>query len=282
MTSVSSNGCQECGHEIPLAWNHCPHCGRPGLFPNVRAAQAEAETKGLDQRYQKALADATNRGASSAVASFEAAVADSKAVMSRPLRELDRLASSDKELMSTFYKLLGSEVRLPHGNEWDGLRRIADEALFPGYKEEIRFAALTLDGVGLPSYGDCSLVLRDDMIAHRASVFEENSTVFLKRHAYDPPAGHRAAWDGRARLGVAKLGAGIAADTPAAGFPEILLRPGATGQDDHFVEVHIWGSLTLRSMEKVIMKTPPKGWEAFRKELRDRLRGLDVELVEAS
>lgn len=278
------DACQHCGFEVPLAWSYCPHCGRAGLFPNVRAAQSEDEVAALDHRYQHALQDAAARGALNTVTRFERAVAtSSKAVMSRPLRELDRLASSDRELISTFYKLLGAEVRLPRGNDWDGLRRIADEVLFPGYREEIRFAALTLDGTGLSSYGECSFVLRDDMIAHRASIFEENSTVLLtRRRSYEPPPGRRASWADRAKLCVAKLAPEIDADTPPDRFPSVLLRSGTKGADDHFVEVHIWGPLSLRSMDRVILATPRKRRRAFRKELRDRLHGLDVELVEAS
>ena len=146
---MTSTACGYCGHEVPLSWNHCPHCARPGLFPNVRAAQIPAEQQALERRYQAALRDASSRGADAEVVKFEAAVARSKAVRALQLRELDRLASSDKELFPTFYGLLSAEVRLPHGNQWDLLRRVADEALFPGYKEEIRFAALWLEGAGL-------------------------------------------------------------------------------------------------------------------------------------
>lgn len=276
------SACHDCGFEIPPEKNHCPHCGRPGLFPNVRAAQSAAEATALDERYQRALQDAAARGAGGAVADFEAAVGKAKAVMSRPFRELDRLASSDKELFSTFYKLLDAEVRLPHGNQWDGLRRLADEALFPGYKEEIRFAALTLDGAGLPSYGECSFLLRDDMIAHRASVFEENSTLFAKRHSYELPPGYRASWSERAKLGTAKLAHELEAATTPDRFPAILLRAGATGEDDHFIEAHIWGPLSARSLERVFWKPSGKYKKAFRLELRDRLRKVAVELEEVS
>jgi len=228
------------------------------------------------------LQDASARGARGALEAFEAVIATSKAVMVRPLSELDRLASSDKELVSTFYKLLGAEVRLPHGNEWDCLRRIADEVLFPGYKEEIRFAALTLDGIGLPSYGECSFVLRDDMIAHRASVFEENSTVFLRDRSFELTPGFRASWAQRAKLGIAKHAHEIEADTNPSRFPRILLWAGLKAEDDEFVEVHIWGPLSVRSMERVVLKASRKYKQAFRRELRDRLRGMDVELVEVS
>ena len=273
---MAPSSCEFCNNEVPPSWHYCPHCARPALYPNVRAAQEPAERKAIERRYRAALRDASRRGAEAEIGRFEKAAAASKAVIARPLRELDRLAASDKELFPTFYKLLGAEVRLPHGNQWDLLRRIADEALFPGYKEEIRFAALSLDGAGLSSYGDCSFVLRDDMIAHRASIFEENSTVFMKRHAYEPPAGHRIGWGDRGKLCVAKLAARIGPGTPETQFPGILLRTGATSGDDDFVEVHIWGPMSLRTAERILVATSLK--KALQKAIRNRLRGLHVTL----
>jgi len=278
-----SSACRGCGYEIPLFRNFCPHCGRhTDWFPNVWAAQSPSEVAALEQRYKRVWQDAASRGASIAVEGFEVAITRSKAVIARPFRELDRLASSDKELFYSYYKLLGAEVRLPHGNQWDNLRSVADEVLFPGYKGEIRFAALSLDGLGLSSYGDCSFVLRDDMIAHRASVFEENSAVFLKKHSYDLPPGHRAPWSERAKLCIAKLGHEIATDTTPDRFASILLRAGVTRDDDDFVEVHIWGPLSARSCERVFWKESGKYKKAFRLALRDRFRKVGVELEEIS
>jgi hypothetical protein len=274
---MNSMPCPYCGNEIPFAWSYCPHCARPGLFPNVKAAQAEKQA--LERRYQLALRDASIRGVATEVRKFEAAVTNSKAVITRSLRDLDRLAASDKELFPTFYRLLGEEPRLPHGNQWDLLRRMADEALFPGYKGEIRFATLSLDGTaGLGSYGECSFVLRNDMIAHRTSVFEENSALYLRRHGYEPEPGHRATWEERAKLCVAKFAHEIVPGISETDFPKLLLQPGITSDEDNFVEVHIWGPLTLRTVERILIPTPRK--KASRKALRDRLEGLDVMLEE--
>jgi hypothetical protein len=194
---MSESPCEFCGGPIPLEKERCPHCARPGLFPNVRAALDAAEREALERRYRNALAAAVARGTDAVVGEFEAAVQSSKAVIARPLRDLDRLVSSDRELLPSYYELLRGEVGLPHGNQWDLLRGLADEALFPSYREHIHFGALSLDGAGLPSYGEASFVLRDDMIAHRASVYEDNSALSLKNHAYVPPPGHRAAWADR-------------------------------------------------------------------------------------
>lgn len=251
--------CSDCGNTVPPSAERCPHCARPGLFPNVRACEDPEESAELDRRYQSAKAESAARAADSSIKSFETAVADSVAVMARSANELQRLATRDNEIYGTYYKLIEAGLRLPEGSKWDTLRAVADEALFPGYKKEISFAALSLDGIGLANYGDCSIVLRDGMIAHRASVFEENSILFMKHHgiqisaADNLPKGYRGTWGNRGKLCVAKLSGKIGATTQASAYSGILLRQGATSEDDEFVEIHIWGPITVRTIEQVSM-----------------------------
>jgi hypothetical protein len=256
--------CEFCANDLPPSASQCPHCGRPGLYPNVRAAETPAERAALDRRYQAAVRDSAARGATSNLNDFETAITDSKAVISRPHTELQRLATNDNELYTTYYKLTEAEVRLPEGSKWDVLRAVTDSALFPGYKEQIRFAALTLDGQGLFNYGNCSIVLRTDYIAHRASVFEENSVLFMKHHnipmseADNLPRGHRATWDERGKLCVAKLHKSIDATMRTDEYSTLLLEQGATSEDDQFVEVHVYGPMTVRTVEQVTLDPRPK------------------------
>ena len=71
-------------------------------------------------------------------------------------------------------------MKIPSSDSWNRLRAIADTILFGEQnKRRIRFAALSLDGVGLENYGDCSMTLKDSIIAHRATVFDENSVIFI-------------------------------------------------------------------------------------------------------
>jgi hypothetical protein len=275
---MDASPCGYCGGPVPLRWERCPHCAQPGLFPNVRVAEVKEEQQALEQRYREALWAAAGRGAQDVVAEFETAVGASKAVMARPMRELDRLSASDQEIIPTYYGLLKGQVRLPHGNEWDGLRGVADEALFPGYKEHIRFAALSLDGKGLPGYGECFFVFQEGMIGHRASVYEENSAVSLKKHGYPSPPGHRATWPERSRLCVAKLAGALDASTRQDEFPSLLLQQGTTPEEDRFVEVHIWGPMTIRTIERILIPRPRS--QAVRKSLRDRAKKFGVELEE--
>ncbi len=254
---LSLSPCDACGIGVVVSADRCPHCGRPGRFPNVRMAAVKAEREALAERYEHALGEAEGRGQRDAVAAFEEAARSSRAVMTRPVGELLRLATGDNELYATFYKTLGV-TRLPTGGSWDLLRAPVDEALFPTFKEEIRFAALSLDGKGLPHYGDCFITLRESMIAHRASVFEENTVVFMVRRgvpfadADKLKPGFRATWEERAKLCVAKLAARVAGPLDDEARAALLLAPAPEPDDDDFVEVHVYGPMTARTFERVV------------------------------
>jgi len=243
----------------------------------VRAAQDEQQE--LDRRYGDALAQAGARGADQAALQFGAAVQSSKAVIARPLRDVERLASSDRELYPTFYGLTEGEVRSSFGDRWDILRRVADAALFPGYQQHIRFAALSLDGDGLDEFGECFLVLREDMIAHRASGFEDNSASFVERHHHPVLEGFRSTWEERPKLCVAKLAKDLQPGMLESEFPAILLRQKSGSQESGFVEVHIYGPISVHAVDKVILRkgrTQPR--KAMVLELRDRLAKAGVTL----
>lgn len=194
---MDSSPCDHCGNAIPLRWERCPHCALPGLFPNVRAAEAPAERRALARRYHRALRAAAGRGAGEKVAQFEEAAAGSTAVTARPMRELDRLIAS---------------------------------------------------------------------------------ALSLKKHAYEPPRGHRATWSERARLCVAKLADRIKPTIRREQFSQLLLHPGRSPKQDGFVEVHIWGPMTIRTIGRILVRKQRR--QASRRALRDRLRAFGVELEE--
>src|SRR5260370_12734062 len=136
-------------------------------------------------------------------------------------------------------------------------RWIADLIIFPYYQSEIRFAALSLDGIGATAYGDCSIVLKDVAISERATAFEENSVLFCEKHELGAaklllPPGYRSTWDARGILAVAKLEPKLTPATSAAAFAKLLL--GTTDPD--FVEVHIYGNLTPGTIEPILHRNP--------------------------
>lgn len=277
--------CEDCGNPVPRAAGVCPHCGRPSRYPNVQDADDAREVAELTRRYDEAAAHASARGVSAALADFERALGGSRAVIARPLEEVQRLAKSDDEIYATFYQLITGGVKsYPEDDEWARRRVHADSSLFENYKEHIRFAALTLGEAGLSSYGGCSMLLRTDMVAHRSSVFEENSTLFVERHLedlFDLPRGHRASWANRAMLCVAKLHREIDGGVPPDKYSEVLLKQGATTGDADFVEVHVYGPMTARTFEQVTVTATRRSLpRSIKKALEANLRKLSVTLKE--
>jgi len=283
--------CAGCGNTFPISSMQCPHCGRFAGAPNVRTASRSEEKEALQTRYDAAIKRAQLDGRADIVESFESVVlSQSRAVVYRSLDEAVRLSRSDQQGYTSFYKLLHAGARFPSGESWDRLRMLADVELFGAASEDIRFAALSLGGTDLPHYGPVTMVFRDTMICDRTTVFEENSAVFIRRareRAEEPPrlAGYRATWENRARLAVAKCGDELKSKTQPEEFPSVLMRPGsAGGEDDVFVEVHIYGPLTRRSLSQLIVRSDGMdagGSPALLKDLRDRMNVIGVDVAGA-
>lgn len=249
--------CPDCGHGFHAGSDRCPHCGRPSLFPNVEMARDPSERAALEARYQDGLVVAAKAGASVEAGLLDDELAThSKAVFTRHSNEVVRLATADRELYATYYEALDGGIRLPHGDKWDVLRRAVDSALFPGFHDRVRFGALTLDERGIRSYGDCDLLARDSMISHRATVFEQNSVTFVVNRGISVgglnalPGGYRAEWRVRGHLGVAKLAHRLAPGQTQLDFAQMIVFDG-TPETDDFLEVHVYGPMTIRTFEKV-------------------------------
>lgn len=281
--------CGKCGNEHPEHIRFCPVCGEDVGFPNVRAAQRPEDLDALNARLDEAVRDAESRACGDAVRQFRDAMADSKAAICRHISVIQKLASSDNELYATFYQLVRSESRLPESNETDLLRGAIDHLLFPYYKKHIRFAALTLDNRGVISYGDYTIVLASDTINSRATVFEQNSLFFLQQEVESfgrtvkavvpPPPGYRAVWDDRDRLAAAKLAHRIEHTTTKDDFPSLVLQTAVDPKDDEFIEVHIYGPIHRRGMERVAGPKPKrKDDRTILKDLKRKLREAGAEL----
>ena len=195
---------------------------------------------------------------------FEAEIRNSEAVIARYFMEALRLSLNDDELYATYFQQVEAKAKIPANDKWNRIRAFAEEALFPGYKADISFGCLTLTREGLPHYGNCSLVFKEDMIAHRTSILEENCVLWIQHRnvnlmADQLPTGYRAPWNERHKVAVAKLASSIDATTSPSSFAEILMRPKSTVAsgvpvDDEFVEVHIWGPWTRRTWTHVVVR----------------------------
>jgi hypothetical protein len=270
-----------CAHQVPAHGRACVICGRDAGFPNVRAAAVEAPQ--LDARFRSALSEADARGCRQVTDAFSSSVLTSKAVICRDAQAVNALVSSDDALYASFYnKVVGQSV-LPAKNDFDPRRSGIDGTFFPFYHEEIRFGALSLNGTGTGSYGGYAIVIKDDAISARTSVFEENTLVFARKHrvpAGGPiPSGYRATWEERNKLAVAKLHTRLSKATDPQAFSGILLNVGGGTDRDDFIEVHIYGPLHRRAIEVVAgPRTNEPGELALQQNIRGKLQDIGSRL----
>lgn len=245
-----------CRDEIPASVDKCPACHRELTAPNVRIAETTEEINALNARLAQADAEATARNCINQLNDFGVAVMSSAAAICRPLQEIKRLVSSNLLLYNTFYDQVSSDQRLPEANEYDQMRESVDALIFPNYHKRIVFAALTLNDNGAVAYGGHAIILKEDTIKHRASVFETNTFEFAKKHnlGVNTPClkGYRASWSNRHILAKAKLYPLIDKNVSSKDYPGILLRNDAADKkNDDFIEVHIYGGFNRGAIDKL-------------------------------
>jgi hypothetical protein len=284
--SLRLQACVDCSFEFPEDRTQCPHCGRPQLFPNVKLAERRDERDALEARFQAALRDADTRSCRRVVDGFYVASLATKAVICCPAAKLFPLASGSHDLYATFYDL--EELRFsrsarPGQPDWNTARIKGEIDLLGGSSatKNIHYAALSIDQFGVANYGEYAVVLRDDMISHRASVFQENSGVYFLRNHGAAPKGFRSNWADRGKLCVAKLEDRLTSTSTSADFPKIILKAAPDPVDDEFLEVQVFGPMTVRTFERVTRLTGTRnaGEKAVHLAIRDYLAkaGMKVE-----
>ena len=250
---MHSRKCKHCDEEFSLDLNSCPHCACPSLYPNVDRVGVADQRAALAQRYNAARSRSVAAGTLDKVEKLEQLALKSEACKTLPAGELVALASSDTRVGATYYQQVSGGCRIPDTNEWDKLRRIADAAVHRSYGHNIHFAALSTAGRWLSNYGDGAVFFKEKMISHRATVFEENTAVWASERTADisVPPGVQAVWEERHKLVVAKL---VDKVSGSGDLNELILSSGTTTGSDLFLEVHIYGTFTLKSMSSIIFK----------------------------
>jgi hypothetical protein len=273
-----------CAGRVPDSGTHCVVCLTPAGYPNVRAAEAEADA--LRARFATAQKAATAANAANALALLGAALENSVAVICRNVALVHWLVSDDNALYTTYYRQVSANARIPESNQYDKARESVDSAVFPGYHREITFGALSLSGIGQTAFGPCSIVLRTAAIESRASLFDSPLFPFFERRKITVgtpvPLGYRAPWRERSTLAGAKLAALLTEQTTAEALPDLLVEKGADTTGD-CIEVHIYGAIHRGAIERVILSPKPlrRPEQILVKSLRAALRDIGIQLEAA-
>jgi hypothetical protein len=248
--------CNHCGVVISEVADACLTCGEPLAPPNVRSASTPYEKTALEARYQKALSDGASYGSSERLGEFSQKLKTAGAVFNVDISFLHAFVTSDKALYTSYSLGVRGQLRKPAKIEDDRQRLAVEGIMFGSYGEKIRYAALSLNGPGLTSYGPYSVRLRDVAIDKRASLLEDNSYAFVKKHQLTAdkqiPPGYRCTWEDREKLALAKLSHRLASAKDETQYPEILLFSEGKYETDDFIEVHIYGPFDSQAIESVV------------------------------
>ena len=188
--------CVRCQNPVPEHLRDCVVCGADNECPNIRMARTQTERSALEGRVKDAEVSAAARRCSAILTEFGIAVTSSRAVVARSISLLQDLVQSENRLYVPFQRQVASGGRIPEQNDWDPGRVSVENMVLPNYSDRICFAALSLNGRGLTAYGAYTIVLKEEAIALRATVFEENPFTFAQKHKIitgEPvPPGYRA------------------------------------------------------------------------------------------
>ena len=277
--------CAEC-REVIEHWQSQCRCGVLIGFPNFRSANDERDE--LANRYQDARDDCLKRGVEPLMSRFEALVEQSRPVIAMAYAVADDLLRPGK--YRNYHQRILSGERNPANLENAAHREMVGAKLFPGYKENMQYAALSPDGRGLMNYGPVTLQwdVKKHYLGIRATLIEENSYMLFKRLGLgDPetpiPAGYRAIWEDRVKLAVAKHANRLTPATDESELVNLLISPADDFADDEFVEVVIYTEKGLDTVDVTmvtVQKSPKDRNESLRLEiLREQCANLGISFV---
>lgn len=251
--------CPSCGAHVFWERDRCSGCGKDLGAPNVRIARRERDA--LLQRYKTALYEDRGPDVRAKVEAFSQTVEhDSGAVINVHPDYLKGFLKSSRDLYSGYALLTAAETRAAADMENDMARLSVEGKLFGTAAPHIRYAALSLNGRGLLSYGSCAITLNPRLCARAASLLEENSYHFIEQKRLvgriPIPAGHRAVWQDRHCLATAKLACCIDDRTVGADFPRLLLYSNGDRETERFIEIHIYGAFDRQAIVSAVIPDP--------------------------
>ena len=251
----------ECSAAAQYWQVHC-RCGEFLGFPNYRAATAEREE--LVKRDKAARDDCESRGVAPSLTKVDALAEQSRPVIAMSFATCDDILRSNKYRNYDLRTATGERNPANPQNHAD--RAMVGAKLFPMYHQYIHYAALSPNGHALLSYGPIAVCweVTPAYLERRASLLDENSFFFYDRYALGQrgsmiPTGHRATWEDRAKLVAAKVSERLTSDANEINLVQLLLKPGATRNEDNFVEIAIYADVGLdtRDVTKVTLQRAP-------------------------
>ncbi|MBE0564685.1 MAG: hypothetical protein IH621_01905 [Krumholzibacteria bacterium] len=182
---------------------------------------------------------------------FAKYASESHAVLCMNISFAHEMVTNSNWVYVPYGVLRAARARLPMPEYADRTRSAIDGGLYGSFCDgRITYAALSTNGFGTDSYGPVHVRLNTRTIDFRATVYEGNT--FRKEHYREPRdiVGRLASWEDRGRLAAVKAIEMICNDDNF-DFENGLLSPGPDKMKDEYIEVHIYGSFDLNSVDGV-------------------------------
>ena len=270
--------CDNCGHANERNRGECDECQeRIGYgYPNVNIYSDEYFTKGLQARYTAAEQHFQAGNITALSSAFANAVEqEGRAVINMDRRLFFTLANINEDYLP--YRRAVEENKRLYASIYNDTKRTMIDSCFYGiHGADILFAALSLENNGLRNYGSVSLVLKEQAIRKRTTIFERNSFLLydvLTREQtwnpadFPPPAGYFGVWKDRAKMALAKCKEKLTSDSD---FSNLLLQNGESRDKDEFMELHIFGKISIFVSQTIV----------FREEITDAKLLVDLAITE--
>lgn len=249
--------CEHCSADVADGVRYCPTCQHDLGAPNCRECGSESERAALASRASASRTKAGKRGCKKDCQCYESHVrSGSCVVVALPPIVARNLCDDPRHVYANYERQVGSGLRRPAPTDDDCRRAAVGFQLFGFYAKDIVYGALSLTGEGVPTYGCVYWRLREITISDRVTFLEKNSYAFVEEHrsalGNGIPAGHRAVWDNRHELAVAKLGHRLSSGQSLDDLQALLIESDGTdrGKDD-FIEAHIFESFDVQAVESM-------------------------------
>ena len=283
MTKLTKLVCEHCTTKNERNRERCDSCNEilGTGYPNVNVYDAPYFRDGLEIRYQKTIEQ--NKDKQNSINALEQAIKnDSKIAINIEGAVLCNMLNAEAEYLP--YRRLAEQKGWIKPVYWDQKRIVIDSCFYGIHGADIVFAALSLDDDGLISYGDATVLLNENLVKKRISVFEKNSfrlydelTENMKWNPanFPPPTGHYAIWENKELLAVAKCGEQLTGKTTEdlTNFEKLILHSDGNKNIDEFIELHIYKVINHKQYKKVKFRKKPieKGdvisWEVAKEKM---------------
>jgi hypothetical protein len=249
--------CSECGSPVPTALRFCPTCQTDAGAPNVRLSRTKENLNALVGRLIGARNQTRAKGCSKEFRTLWKLLRDtSVVVIAMPASIAKGMFENPRAIYQNYETLVGDGIQKPVGIDSDIRRCGVSGTLFGSYAEHIRYGALSLTPMGLPTYGNVYCCLRSVAIEKRTSFLETNSYRFVQEHRVIAgskiPLGYRTCWKYRQCLALTKVANRLETGQNKDDWQAMLIQSnGKDRNDDCFVEAHIYDGFDKNAVQSL-------------------------------